>query len=672
MKKALPGLVPDRFLKANLKAFDKGYEHGLASRRQNERSGPVTRRAGVFVCHCGNNIAATVDVKQVAEELGKDEGVVFSKDYVYMCSDPGQQSIIDAIKEHKLDSVVISCCSPNLHEKTFRDASALGGLNPFQLRDRQHPRAMRLGAQGQGQGDREGDQDHALDGAARAPQRAADAHRRSRDAQGAGHRRRHRGHSERARSRQCRLRGRAGGEAADHRRPHDPAVGDLPDARLLAVHPVAEDGGGVEAPEDHADGRQRGEGGLRLRRQLQGQDSHQGAVRRSREVQDLRRLHAGLPDRRSQRIRRRADRAPRHPHPLRAGHPRQLLPRRGRLSRPQSGRVRQVQGRLRGRAPSTTTSSRRPSRSRWAPSSSPRASTSTARTRWPNTAAADTPTCSTASSSSGCARHPARPAGTCLRPSDHKEPKNVVFIQCSGSRDPEQHCAYCSKICCMYTAKHATLYKHHVPDGNAYVFYIDIRSGGKGYEEFVQRAMERDGVDLSARPRFQGLPVEGQAQGAGRRYALGQERRDRRRHGGAGPGHGAVQGYGRHRQDAEDRPRQGWLPRRGASQAAAGGKRYRRHLPDRRRARRRRTSRKRSARRAPRRPRSSSCCPSPSWSTARPWPRCANRIAPAARCASTPARSRPSAWWTARRTSTRCCAKAAALAREPVCARPST
>ncbi len=84
--------------------------------------------------------------------------------------------------------------------------------------------------------------------------------------------------------------------------------------------------------------------------------------------------------------------------------------------------------------------------------------------------------------------------GKVLRPSDHKEPKEVVFIQCSGSRDPENHCAYCSKICCMYTAKHAMLYKHHVHDGQAYVFYIDIRSGGKGYEEFVQRAVEEDGV----------------------------------------------------------------------------------------------------------------------------------------------------------------------------------
>ena len=84
--------------------------------------------------------------------------------------------------------------------------------------------------------------------------------------------------------------------------------------------------------------------------------------------------------------------------------------------------------------------------------------------------------------------------GKVLRPSDHKVPKEVVFIQCAGSRDPELHCAYCSKICCMYTAKHAMLYKHHVPDGQAYIFYIDIRSGGKDYEEFVQRAVEDDGV----------------------------------------------------------------------------------------------------------------------------------------------------------------------------------
>ncbi len=83
-------------------------------------------------------------------------------------------------------------------------------------------------------------------------------------------------------------------------------------------------------------------------------------------------------------------------------------------------------------------------------------------------------------------------AGEILRPSDGKVPKNVVFIKCTGSRDPENAMPYCSKICCMYTAKHAILYKRKVPDGQAYIFYMDIRSGGKGYEEFVQRGMEEE------------------------------------------------------------------------------------------------------------------------------------------------------------------------------------
>lgn len=84
-------------------------------------------------------------------------------------------------------------------------------------------------------------------------------------------------------------------------------------------------------------------------------------------------------------------------------------------------------------------------------------------------------------------------SGEIHRPSDGKVPKDVVFIQCAGSRD-ERHNAYCSKICCMYTAKHALLYKHRVPDGQAYIFYIDIRSAGKDYEEFVQRAQEEDRI----------------------------------------------------------------------------------------------------------------------------------------------------------------------------------
>ena len=86
-------------------------------------------------------------------------------------------------------------------------------------------------------------------------------------------------------------------------------------------------------------------------------------------------------------------------------------------------------------------------------------------------------------------------SGEMLRPSDKTVPKKIVFIQCVGSRDESKGFSYCSKICCMYTAKHAMLYKHKVHDGEAYVFYMDIRSGGKNYEEFVRRAIEEDHVN---------------------------------------------------------------------------------------------------------------------------------------------------------------------------------
>lgn len=84
--------------------------------------------------------------------------------------------------------------------------------------------------------------------------------------------------------------------------------------------------------------------------------------------------------------------------------------------------------------------------------------------------------------------------GKVRRPSDGKEPHEIVFVQCSGSRDPEHGVPYCSKMCCMYTAKQAILYKHRVHGGQPYIFYIDIRAGGKGYEEFINRAQQDEGV----------------------------------------------------------------------------------------------------------------------------------------------------------------------------------
>jgi heterodisulfide reductase subunit A len=82
--------------------------------------------------------------------------------------------------------------------------------------------------------------------------------------------------------------------------------------------------------------------------------------------------------------------------------------------------------------------------------------------------------------------------GEIRRPSDGKVPETVVFIQCVGSRDPRHGVPYCSRICCMVTAKHVLLYRHKVPEGRAYVFYMDVRAAGKGYEEFVQRVAEEE------------------------------------------------------------------------------------------------------------------------------------------------------------------------------------
>ncbi|NQT88813.1 CoB--CoM heterodisulfide reductase iron-sulfur subunit A family protein, partial [bacterium] len=80
--------------------------------------------------------------------------------------------------------------------------------------------------------------------------------------------------------------------------------------------------------------------------------------------------------------------------------------------------------------------------------------------------------------------------GKLTRPSNGEPPQSIVFLQCIGSRE-ENTCGkpYCSKICCMYTAKHAILYKHKVHDGQAFIFYMDVRSAGKNYEEFVRRVV---------------------------------------------------------------------------------------------------------------------------------------------------------------------------------------
>lgn len=88
-------------------------------------------KIGVYICHCGTNIAPHVDVKEVARFAAQLPGVVIARDYEYMCSDPGQELIRKDIKELGLTRVVVASCSPLMHEVTFRRACQEAGLNPF-------------------------------------------------------------------------------------------------------------------------------------------------------------------------------------------------------------------------------------------------------------------------------------------------------------------------------------------------------------------------------------------------------------------------------------------------------------------------------------------------------------------------------------------------------------
>ncbi len=88
-------------------------------------------RIGVFVCECGTNIAGSVDVDKLVEEVKNVGNVVYSAKNRYMCSEPGQVEIKKSVQEEKLDRVVVAACSPRMHEPTFRQCVSAVGLNPY-------------------------------------------------------------------------------------------------------------------------------------------------------------------------------------------------------------------------------------------------------------------------------------------------------------------------------------------------------------------------------------------------------------------------------------------------------------------------------------------------------------------------------------------------------------
>jgi len=453
----------------------------------------MKKRTGVFVCHCGINIAGTVDVKKVADKLGKHKSVAHSEDYVYMCSDPGQNLITDAIKEQKLDSIVVSCCSPTLHENTFRNAAKAGGINEFQSeianireqcswvhkdKEKATVKAEKITRSAVERVNKNESLEPisfpvtrramVIGGGIAGIQAALDMANTGyevilveKNPSIGGHMIQLSETFPTLDCSQCIL------------SPKMVEVSKHENIKLFTYSEVQEVSGYV------------GNFKVKIKKNPTFVDPEKCTLcdecTKVCPVMTSNEFDIGLTGRRAIYM----------PFP-------QAIPATYTLDdKSCPGLLPIACGKCADVCdPGAIDYDQKPEIVEEEVGAIVVATgfdlygkeemAEYGHGKYPDVL--DGLQFERLCSASGPTQ------GEVLRPSDHKVPKEVVFIQCSGSRDPEQHCAYCSKICCMYTAKHAMLYKHHVHDGQAYIFYIDIRSGGKGYEEFVQRAVEEDGV----------------------------------------------------------------------------------------------------------------------------------------------------------------------------------
>jgi heterodisulfide reductase subunit A len=452
-------------------------------------------RIGVFVCHCGENIAGTVDPAAVAEAAAKFPGVVHSIHYTYMCSEPGQNLIKEAIREKRLTGVVVAACSPRMHEPTFRRACAEAGLNPYlcemaNLREHCSWVHEKVPA---------------------TTEKAIDLVRIQ-------------------------------VEKVKHNRPLYPIKVPVTRRALVLGGGIA----GIQAALDIANAghkvilveREPSIGGhmAQLSETFPTLDCSQ-CILTPRMVEvaqhpnitlytysELESL-SGFVGNFKARIRKKArsideklctgcgvcmQKCPTRkiPSEFNAGlgmrtaiyvpFP-QAVPNKPVIDRAncvffQKGRCRVCE--------------------KFCPTKAIRFDqqdeiievdvgavvvatgyTVKPTSFFPEYGYGEYPDVITGLQFERLASASGPTGGVIRRPSDGKIPQTVVFIACAGSRDPAKGVSYCSKICCMYTAKHAMLYRHKVPEGRAYVFYMDIRAGGKMYEEFVRRAIEEDQVN---------------------------------------------------------------------------------------------------------------------------------------------------------------------------------
>jgi heterodisulfide reductase subunit A len=361
-------------------------------------------RIGVFVCHCGLNIASTVDVERVAAVLRDYPGVVVTADYTYLCSDPGQALVRDRIQEYALDGVVIAACSPSMHEATFRRAAQAAGLNPYRVEIANIREQVSWPHRG-------------------APEQATEKA------------------IETVRALVEKVRGDE----------------QLTPLTLPIVRRALVVGGGIAGLTAALDIADAGYPVVLVER-----SDHLGG-----KMARLSSLYVDL-DESEPLLQERIDAVLRHPL---------IEVLTGAEVTAFDGYVGNFEARI-GTATHTVGA----------------VVVSTGFDLYAKASLPEYGGGRYADVVDSLEFEEMLRRGEIRRPSDGRVPREVVWVQCAGSRAPERHNAHCSKICCMYVAKQAIAFRREVPGGQAYVFYIDIRSQGLGYDEFVQRAIEECGV----------------------------------------------------------------------------------------------------------------------------------------------------------------------------------
>lgn len=456
----------------------------------------ATRRLGVFVCWCGVNIGGVVDVERVAAEASKLPGVVHSAHYRYLCSEPGQRLIREAIAAHRLGGVVIAACSPRMHEGTFRSTAAAAGVNPYVVEIANLREQCSWVHRGE---------------AVEATAKALDAVRAAVE--------KARGDEELSALR-IPVTPRAlvvGGGIAGMQVALDVAnagrevvlVERLPSiggrmAQLAETFPTLDCSQCILTPRMVEVG-QHPLIRLVTNAEVESVAGYVGrfsvGIRRRPAYVDWEKCTGcGLcQEKCPTRVPAAFDRGLGQRKAIYTLSP-QAVPNKPVVDPEACLYFRKGVCRVCQRqCPADAVD--------FAQTATTFEETfgaivlATGYDTFPKEALGEYGYGGLPDVVDGLAFERLLSAsgptgGEVRRPSDGKVPKEVVFIQCVGSREPgrEGRLPYCSKVCCMYTAKQATLYKHKVPDGQAYVFYMDVRTAGKGYEEFHRRAVEEHGV----------------------------------------------------------------------------------------------------------------------------------------------------------------------------------